>query len=93
MTYNLCFIGPEFMQLQGQEVAESETGNRKLLARMICAHWLESTSREQQQICTWNSVHVWCVRKRKSLETDRGLRPSCYPETQESCPFVFVFVC
>lgn len=45
-----------------QEVAKSETGSRKLLARMICAHWLWSTSREQQQTRTWNCVWVYqCV--------------------------------
>lgn len=49
-------------RLSKQEVAESETGSRKLLARMICAHWLWSTSREQQQTRTWNCVWVYqCV--------------------------------
>lgn len=64
-----------------QEVAESETGSRKLLARMMCAHWLWSTSREQQQhleLCVGVSVCVrlyMCVcackeRKRKGQTTD-----------------------
>lgn len=73
MTYHLCFIGPEFIQLQGQEVAESETGKRKLLARMICTHWLQSTSREQQQISTWNSVRV--CEEEEIIRDGQALRP------------------
>lgn len=35
----VVFSEREFTWPSGQEVAESETGSRKLLARMICTDW------------------------------------------------------
>lgn len=97
VTYQLCVFGPGSTRLGEQEVAESETGNRKLLARMICTHWLWSTSREQQQTRTWNCVGVCaCVcrwRKRKALDTDSGLRPDCTLLKPKNHNIHYVCVC